>query len=134
MADQDNCRQWLRANGYDKLAHQIDELVERWKAAGKKTRRNWWEILAGGRHGKPCTVDGIKFPILKAAQRRQNRPLTASALSNRGEKPPSPAPSETGRWPKKRHKIIESRVKGKRKIVPARSGAVGLRDVYNKSA
>lgn len=61
-------RVWLRANGYDDVADQIDQIMVRWKAQGKATRRNWWEILAGDKNGNPRIAGGKKFPILRAAR------------------------------------------------------------------
>lgn len=88
---------WLFANGYDDIAANIEQLQKRWKDDGRKTRRNWWEILAGGKNGKPKTVDGIVFPVLKAAQARQGLDITPNAISrNKGE--PKEQQWIMGRW------------------------------------
>jgi hypothetical protein len=118
MAEQD-LRQWLRESGYDEIADLIDGFIGKWKAEGKRTRRNWWEILAGGKDGRPRTIDGTVFPVLKAAQKRQQVPITANALSRSGEKPP-PAFLESGRWPKRRRKITLRSVKKKRDVLKPR--------------
>jgi hypothetical protein len=47
MHEQELARQWLCENGYTNVGNLIESLVAKWKAAGKKTRRNWWEVLAG---------------------------------------------------------------------------------------
>ena len=75
MAEQDPARQWLRENGYEDIAGLIDAFIAEWKAAGKRTRRNWWEMLAGGSQGKPRTINGKNLPVLKAAQLRQGLPV-----------------------------------------------------------
>ena len=62
---------WLRTNGYLDVADQIDRVMLRWKAEGKATRRNWWEILAGYKDGKPRMAGGVTFPVLRAARIRQ---------------------------------------------------------------
>nr|VFJ88766.1 MAG: hypothetical protein BECKH772A_GA0070896_100113 [Candidatus Kentron sp. H]VFJ90327.1 MAG: hypothetical protein BECKH772B_GA0070898_100095 [Candidatus Kentron sp. H]VFJ97001.1 MAG: hypothetical protein BECKH772C_GA0070978_100103 [Candidatus Kentron sp. H] len=43
-----DARQWLRDNGYVDVADTIDALMDDWRQQGKKTRRNWWDVLAGG--------------------------------------------------------------------------------------
>jgi len=98
MPEKDLCREWLRKNGHDNIAELIDGFVNRWKAEGRRTRRNWWEILAGGRLGKPRTIDGHSFPVLKAAQIRQGLPVSANAISNSAELPRrSPERPDAGR-------------------------------------
>lgn len=90
-------RQWLIENGYKDVAAMIDEVTEEWKAQGKQTRRNWWEILAGGTNGKPRIVANREFPVLRAAQRRQGLPVTKNAIArNRREK--APPVRVTARW------------------------------------
>ena len=69
-----SCRQWLRLNGYDDVADLIDRVTRKWKDEGKKTRRDWWLVLAGTPTGSPHVVEGITFPVLKAARRRQAFP------------------------------------------------------------
>lgn len=71
-----SARQWLRENGYYETALMIDEIEDEWQRAGKKTRRNWWDVLAGDRKGAPRTIEGRLFPVLKAAQIRQGVPIT----------------------------------------------------------
>lgn len=90
-------RQWLYENGYKDIAAMIDAITEEWKAQGKQTRRNWWEILAGGANGKPRIVANREFPVLRAAQRRQGLPVTKNAIArNRREK--APPVRVTARW------------------------------------
>jgi hypothetical protein len=115
MPEQD-LRRWLRENGHDETADLIDGFIARWKADGKRTRRNWWEILAGGRLGRPRTIEGKEFPVLKAAQTRQGLPVTANALFLTGEKPPPPIPRESGRWPKRQRKRNTQSSKSKNNI------------------
>ncbi len=59
-------KQWLLENKYEDVAGLIDEVMDEWKAKGKHTRRNWWEILAGTAKGNPRVVAGRKFPVLRA--------------------------------------------------------------------
>jgi DNA adenine methylase len=82
-------RRWLLENRYEDVAALIDQVTREWRAKGKQTRRNWWEVLAGAANGRPRTVAGRTFPVLKAAQRRQGVPVTANALCrNPGEELP----------------------------------------------
>jgi DNA adenine methylase len=69
----DDARTWLRRNGHERIVRLIDQLMEKWRLAGKKTRRNWWEILAGNQSGHSRIVDGEVFPVFAAAQRREGR-------------------------------------------------------------
>ena len=83
------CRDWLRANGYEDVAVLIDEAIVEMAARGSKQRRNWWDILSGGRGGKPCVREGIEFPILRVAQIRQGKPVTPNAITRvKRELPP----------------------------------------------
>ena len=91
------CRDWLRRNGYEDVADLIDQAMAKMTARGSKQRRNWWDILSGGREGKPCGREGIEFPVLRVAQLRQGKPITQNAISrNRKEVPPDVR--TTGRW------------------------------------
>lgn len=90
-------RKWLRANGYDDVADMIDEVMSEWKAAGKKTRRNWWDILAGHKNGQPSVRAGRTFPILRAAQIRKGRPVTENAICRNLEEE-IPNIKISGRW------------------------------------
>ena len=90
-------RQWLIENRYEDVAALIDEVTNELKAQGKRTRRNWWEILAGGANGKPRVVAGREFPVLRVAQIRQGVPVTKSAIA-RSRKEQPPAVKITGRW------------------------------------
>jgi len=131
MAQQD-LRQWLRDNGYDEIADLIDGFIITWKADGKRTRRNWWEILAGGKLGKPRTIYGREFPVLKAAQMRQGLPVTANALCHKGEKLPALVPRETGRWPKSRRKLHS--IKSKNNVLQPRVKASRVVGNFPRSA
>ena len=86
MASED-ARVWLRENGYGDVADEIDAIMDEWKSAGNRTRRNWWDILAGGVGGKPRTVAGRTFPVLRVAQVRQGVTVTKNAIQRkRGER------------------------------------------------
>ena len=94
-------RDWLRQNGYEDVVGLIDEVMATLTARGSKERRNWWDVLAGGKGGKPSVVGGREFPVLRVAQARQGKPISPNAISRSdNEQPPDLA--RTGRWPKKR--------------------------------
>jgi DNA adenine methylase len=90
-------RQWLLENRYEDVAALIDEVTDEWKTMGKRTRRNWWVILAGDIKGQSRTVAGRTFPVLHAAQRRQGVAVTDNAL-RRGRKEEVPPVQLTQRW------------------------------------
>lgn len=75
---------WLRRNRLASVAVKIEAIVRKWKRQGKRTRRNWWGILAGAKNGKPRHVDGIAFPVILAARQRQVR--LGSQRISRGSK------------------------------------------------
>lgn len=90
-------RDWLAENGYPEIAEMIDEIQAEWKETGKHTRRNWWDVLSGGKNGLPRVIYGRKFPVLQAAQLRQGKPVTANALKMANERS-APDIMENGRW------------------------------------
>jgi len=97
-------REWLRGNLYGDVADLIDQAMARWPVANVRTRRNWWEVLAGGMSGRPRSVYRQEFPVLRAAQIRQGLPVTPNALCrNPNETPPSIR--ITNRWPADRHEV-----------------------------
>ncbi|MES1171754.1 MAG: Dam family site-specific DNA-(adenine-N6)-methyltransferase [Bacteroidota bacterium] len=73
-------RAWLGRHGHEAVVELIDKVIARWKKAGKRTRRNWWDVLAGDSRGRPRTVDGTTFPVLSAARARQRRANAAAAV------------------------------------------------------
>jgi DNA adenine methylase len=77
VSDPRDARAWLCAHGHTDVAASIDEVHARWTREGKRTRRNWWDVLAGDRRGRPRRVAGVIFPVLAEAQKRQGRPITA---------------------------------------------------------
>ncbi|MEX2480585.1 MAG: DNA adenine methylase [Gammaproteobacteria bacterium] len=91
-------KQWLLENGYADVAKMIDEVIDEWKADGKATRRNWWDVLAGGTNGKPRKIGGREFAVLRAAQVRQGVPVTPNAISRPDESSEPPASRSAGRW------------------------------------
>jgi len=66
-----SARKWLRENGYHETADMIEEIMQEWARFGKKTRRNWWDVLAGDRQGNPRRIEGRIFPVYNAARLRQ---------------------------------------------------------------
>jgi hypothetical protein len=94
------CRQWLAANGYEDVVALIDQAIRRIEAKGKKSRRNWWDTLAGGPGGKRSVRQRIEFPVLRVAQIRQGVPVTPNAIyRNQNESPPDV--TVTDRWNRK---------------------------------
>ncbi len=91
-------RQWLQENGYPEVAEMISDIQAEWKLVGKHTRRNWWEVLAGGKNGSPRTIYGRQFPVLQAAQIRQGKEVTPNALKVSESEEVAPAISVNGRW------------------------------------
>jgi DNA adenine methylase len=82
MTRREDVRTWLRANGHADIAVQIDTAVRKWAREGKRTRRNWWDILAGDRNGNPRRVLGVVFPVIASARRRQQRKQSAGIVRN----------------------------------------------------
>jgi hypothetical protein len=68
-----------------------------WRAKGTKTRRNWWDVLAGCKDGNPRIIGGISFPVLSAAQIRNGMPVTVDAIC-RNENEKIPQKMTSGRW------------------------------------
>jgi DNA adenine methylase len=68
------------------VAEQIEAILRRWKRQGKRTRRNWWSVLAGNKDGKPRRVAGTLFPVIALARRRASGGLSKNA-SGRGAMP-----------------------------------------------
>jgi len=98
-----DARTWLRANGYADVADQIDAVIAQWHAQRKRTRRNWWEILAGDQEGNQRMAGGHIFPILRTARIRQRMPDVPDALCRNPAEQPPPL-RVTGRWPKRKRK------------------------------
>lgn len=94
-------REWLLNNGYADIAELIEQVMNGWKIKGTKTRRNWWDVLAGNKNGTPKTIEGVTFPILKAAQLRKGICITDNAIC-RNEDEAVPMVVESGRWISKR--------------------------------
>jgi hypothetical protein len=79
-ASSDNARQWLAHNNYDDVLGLINKVMDGWKMKGTQTRRNWWEVLAGDSKGSPRTIEGVKFPVLRAARLRMKLDVTKDCL------------------------------------------------------
>ena len=73
-------RKWLKINSYEDIEILIENVMGIWKIKGAKTRRNWWDVLAGGKNGTPRIIEGIRFPVLKAAQIREHVTITKNAI------------------------------------------------------
>lgn len=96
MKKREDVRSWLRTHGHEDVVRKIDMATERWAREGKKTRRNWWDILAGDSAGNPRQVLGVTFPVLDSVRRRKRHTLSAARVSRkpvRGSTPKKPAPN-----------------------------------------
>ncbi|MCK9207794.1 MAG: hypothetical protein M0P66_11835 [Salinivirgaceae bacterium] len=94
----DTLRGWLMDNNYEDIYEIIDEIITEWKKNGNKQRRNWWDILAGDKNGKPRIISGREIPVLRAAQIRKRVKITENAICrNEHENPPIPI-NENNRW------------------------------------
>ena len=91
------CRDWLLTNGYEDVVELIDQAMARMAARGSKQRRNWWDILSGGKDGRSCVREGIEFPVLRIAQVRQGKLVTPNAISRSTRELP-PDVRVTERW------------------------------------
>ena len=79
-------RDWLVRNDYNDVAELIDDVRAQWDRQNKKTRRNWWEVLAGDKNGKGRIIQGVVFPVLSAARIRQGMPpIKGSLCRNKDE-------------------------------------------------
>lgn len=99
----DDIRVWLGKNRYPDYLEIVDSLIAKWRSQGLKTRRNWWDIFAGDSEGNPRSVDGMEFPVLRAARRRKKLPDVPYAVF-RSEDEPIPPIRRSPRWPKKPRK------------------------------
>ena len=88
MTTEKDARIWLRANGHADIADKIDAIMEKWRERGVKTRRNWWDALAGDPDGNPRKVGGVAFPVLAAARRRKSWHPCASEIGSGESAPP----------------------------------------------
>ena len=100
MTENHNIFTWLEANGYTDVAGKICIQKQKWAEQGLKTRRNWWEVLAGDKNGNPRVIDGVAFPVLAAAQKRQGKPITQNALKL-NDSEVAPGIKENTRWTKR---------------------------------
>lgn len=103
MPENISVRNWLVQNNYEDIAALVDTVMDGWKVKGTKTRRNWWDVLAGGKNGKPRTIEGVTFPVLKAAQIRMGVPVTDNAICRENEEN-IPRKVISGRWPREDEK------------------------------
>ncbi len=95
-----NAREWLLANKYEDIACLIDKVMEGWKRKGTRTRRNWWEVLAGNADGGGKAIEGVTFPVLRAAQIRMGMKVTEVSLCRHENEQPPPVVKQE-RWSQK---------------------------------
>lgn len=126
MSTGNDARSWLRANGHDHVADQIDELMARWRKRGVKTRRNWWDVLAGDFAGEAKAVDGVTFPVLAAARRRKGWPSSRSEIGAGDSAPMAASKSQASSQQRSRKRSTTSghakplgRVDAGTKLAPA---------------
>lgn len=94
-------RRWLRENNYAEELALVDTVEAEFDAEGSGERRNWWDVFAGGKDGVPIVVNGHEFPVLRAAQIRQGKPVSDNAKCL-NEDELIPAVKASKRWPRKR--------------------------------
>lgn len=92
-----NIRQWLAANNYSDVTAKIDKVMGIWEKAGKNTRRNWWDVLAGSKDGKPKMIEGVLFPVLCVARARKGWKATTQCLQRNTNEDPLPVMAQP-RW------------------------------------
>ncbi|MGA2028909.1 MAG: hypothetical protein ABSG87_02405 [Verrucomicrobiota bacterium] len=96
-AGQITARDWLEKNNYADVAAKIDRVVNGWDKKKTFTRRNWWDVIAGTKAGKPRKIEGVVFPILRAARLRQGWDVTPNCLC-RNKNEVVPPKLEQKRW------------------------------------
>jgi hypothetical protein len=94
-------RKWLKENNYTKELALVDTVEAELKASGSKQRRNWWDAFAGANEGTPIIVNGHEFPVLRAAQIRQGKPVTKNAIC-KSEDEVIPPVKASSRFPRRR--------------------------------
>lgn len=82
--------QWLRTSGYTSVADKIEKIEAGWRKNKVKTRRNWFEVLAGDNKGRERSVAGHVFPIIASIRARQGLDPVIHAERRAGEKPLPP--------------------------------------------
>jgi hypothetical protein len=92
-------RDWLVGNNYPDVAAKIDRVVNGWDKKGTSTRRNWWDVLAGTKAGKPRKIEGVIFPILRVARLRKGWESAPNCLC-RSEDEIAPPVVNQKRWSK----------------------------------
>ena len=90
-------RKWLVHNNYQDVADSIDIVMDGWLKKRTRTRRSWWDVLAGGKNGRPRIIEGIAFPVLRAAQIRKGVPVTDNAICRNMDEA-FPLIRDNGRW------------------------------------
>jgi len=88
-----NAREWLRENGYSDVADILDSYLAYNKARGSGERRNYWDLLAGGKNGENLKRHMFTFPILesvRAARKPSYKPSPNAIRRNETEVIPSP--------------------------------------------
>ena|SRR5260221_13005728 len=92
-----HAKAWLADKHYTAVLRKIEAVESIWRGSGKKTRRNWWDILAGTSAGKRKVLYGIEFPIIAAARDRKGWPAVRGALCH-GDGEEAPVIVAQARW------------------------------------
>ena len=92
-----NAKQWLSAHGYDDVLKKIDQVEARIDKRQTKTRRSWFEPLAGHKNGSPSKVLGVTFPIINAFRIRRGWAPVPNGIS-RSDNELVPPPKSQARW------------------------------------
>lgn len=72
---------WLLYDGHEPAARAVQLVLDKWRRRGAKTRRNWWDVLAGDSAGNPRTIEGVEFPVLAIARKRKGLPSVPWAIA-----------------------------------------------------
>jgi DNA adenine methylase len=94
-----SAREWLLASGYEDINQSIERIMLEWQRNGVRTRRDWWDVLAGTLKGTPCVINRVTIPILCAARVRKGWPPVGGSLC-RGMDQPIPPLTKQARWSK----------------------------------
>ena len=101
-------KKWLK-DDYPDYLELINRTEAGWKATGRGTRRNWWDVLAGLRDGTPVVIDGQQFPVLRTARERKGWAHVSHAeCRNENE---IAADFRFGRWGKKKKSKLPKKAK-----------------------
>ena len=79
--------QWLQLAGRQDMVDQWEALEASWRKRGVKTRRSFWDILAGMYHKKPAE----EYEVVHSGTEEFKFDIFAEACHRRGRTPPKKA-------------------------------------------